>query len=303
MADYVAVMRGKAKEATLRALKQLDPKVVGSKILVKPNLASRVKDNGENTDVRVVEGIVEFLQGRGEITIAEGCCGGTNLKPDSTYDLFDFADYSKLEGRYGVKLFDLNTDEFQKIKLFDKELGIAKKVLDTDYLVSVPVLKTHVYTMISACVKNLMGCLEPRPERSHETATKWEIHAELTRDSGKRHEALKRFEGRLIELYRKLSPKLGVIDAITASEGDSPVHGTPVHMGLIIASENSISCDAVAAYLMGIEPTRVGFLQLARNMGLGETSINDIETNSNLEQHRRTLKLPSTVNRLLKDMN
>ena len=305
MGSYVAVARGKAKDATIEALKRLRPKLTGSKILVKPNLASYVRDKGENTDIRVVEGIVEYFHDKGNVTIAEGCCGSLGLKPRSTKRLFEFAGYSRLEQKYGVKLFDLNTDVFERVKVYDRMLGVAKAVLDADYLVTAPALKTHEYTTISACVKNLMGCLEPRPAHGHETATKWKIHAELSEadlseDLSQYRSALGKFEHRLIDLYMKLSPKLGVIDAITASEGDAPTHGTPVHMGLVLASENPISCDAVAAYLMGVDPNTVGHLRLAKNQHLGEINIEEIETNVDLRRHKKKFKLPSSVVHLRK---
>ena len=270
---------------------------------MKPNLASYVRDKGENTDVRVVEAIVEYFQGKGDIAIAEGCCGASRLVPASTYRLFEFAGYSKLEKKYKAKLLDLNSDLFEKVKLHDRVLGVAKTVLDAGYLVTAPALKTHEFTTISACVKNLMGCLEPKPAKGHETATKWEIHAELSeadlsKDPSKYLSELAKFEHRLIDLYRRLSPKLGVIDAITASEGDAPVHGTPVHMGLVLASESPVSCDAVAAYLMGIDPRAVGHLQLAKNQGMGEIDIEEIETNVNLQPYRRKFRLPSSITRL-----
>jgi len=305
MQNCVVVMRGKAKKATIKALEKLNPEVTSSNILIKPNLASYVKDKGENTDVRVVEGIVEYFQDKGDITIAEGCCGSTGSAPDSTYNLFEFAEYSKLEGKYGVKLFDLNTDVFEKVKLYDKVFGIARTALNTDYLISAPVLKTHEFTTISSCVKNLMGCLEPKPTPSHETATKWQIHTELSEcdfsDLPQYWSALSKFEHRLIALYKKLLPKLGIIDAIVASEGDSPINGTPTHMGLVLASANPISCDAVAAYLMGIDPDRVGCLQIAKKQNLGEINMEDIETNVDLRRHRKKFKLPSFIDYLHKN--
>jgi len=305
MKGYVVVMRGKAKKATIEALERLNPKVTGSNILIKPNLASYVKDNGENTDVKVIEGIVEYFQDKGDITIAEGCCGSTGLVPDSTHKLFEFAGYSKLEDKYRVKLFDLNTDVFEKVKLYDEVFGIARTALKADYLISVPVLKTHEFTTISACVKNLMGCLEPKPTTGYETATKWQIHTELSEcdfsDLPRYWSALSKFEHRLIALYKKLLPKLGIIDAIVASEGDAPVNGTPIRMGLVLASENPINCDAVAAYLMGIDPDKVGCLQIAKEQNLGEINMKDIETNVDIRRHRKKFKLPSFIDYLHKN--
>lgn len=280
----------------------LGPRVVGDEILIKPNLASRVRDMGKNTSVDVVEGVVEYFHGRGDLVIAEGCCGSTNLKPSSTYEMFEHSYYTKLEDEYGVRLLDLNEDRFERVKLYDKLLGVARTVLEADYIVTVPVLETHVYTTISACVKNLMGCLEPVPAEGCETTTKWEIHSELydcdPSNITEYFAALGKFERRLIELYRVISPKLGVIDAIVASEGDAPVHGTPLHMGMVMASENPVSCDAVAAYLMGVDPDDVGFLRIANEQGLGEIDINKIQTNVDLRPLVRRFRLPAMIEHL-----
>lgn len=300
MNSFVAVTKGKPKEATIRALKILRPSMTGSNILIKPNIASLAKNNGENTGVLVAEGLVEYLQGSGDIIIAEGCCGAEDLTPASTYKLFESHGYSELEGKYGIKLFDLNKDKFVKVRLYDKELGVSKAALDSDYLISLPVLKTHEFTTISACVKNLMGCLQPKLEAGHETATKWQIHSEISEGdfSGNLSgylSCLNRFELRLIDLYKKLSPKLGIIDAIVASEGNAPINGTPVQMGLILASENPISCDAVAAYLMGIDPATIGYLKAAVARNLGEIRIKEIKTNVDLQSHVKRFKLPSFI--------
>jgi uncharacterized protein (DUF362 family) len=303
--SQVVVTSGKPEKATIKALEGLNPEVTGADILIKPNLASCVRDKGENTDVRVIEGVVRYFQDKGDVTIAEGCCGSTHLIPDSTHDLFEFAGYSRLENKYGVRLFDLNTDSFEKVKLYDKVFGIAKAALKAGYLVSVPVLKTHEFTTISACVKNLMGCIEPNPTPGHETATKWKIHAELLEcdfsDLPEYWSALTKFEHRLIALYKRLSPKLGVIDGIVASEGDAPTRGTPIHMGLILASKNLISCDGAAAHLIGIDPNTIGYMQLAKKQNLGEIDIKTIETNENLQHYRKKLKLPSFINYLIKN--
>jgi uncharacterized protein (DUF362 family) len=299
MKAFVAVAHGRAKESTIRALKALNLKVVGPKIVLKPNLASLVRDRGENTDVSVVEGVIEYLQSKGEITIAEGCCGASSSGLCSTYELFEFAGYTRLEDKYGVRLLDLNTDAFERVKILGVELGVAKTALSADYLVTVPVLKTHVFTTISACVKNMMGCLEPEPSPGHETATKWKIHHELSEcDSSDFTEclfALRTFERRLIELYSRLAPKLGVIDAIVASEGDAPIDGTPVRLDTVLASENSVSCDAMAAYLIGVDPNTVGFLRIAKKRRLGEIDPAHMEANMDLDPYMRKLRLPSNM--------
>lgn len=103
MRSCVVVARGKAKEAIAKVLRKLNPKVTGSKILIKPNLASYVRDRGENIEARVVEGIVECFHGKADVAIAEGCCGSTRLKLRSTQRLLEFSGYSMLEQRCVVR--------------------------------------------------------------------------------------------------------------------------------------------------------------------------------------------------------
>jgi len=317
MEHYVAAAKGKAKLATLNALRALKPQASGQ-VVIKPNLVYDVKANGVTTDVSVIEGIVQYFHGKNDIVIAEGSCDC------NTFELFDEFGYSKLADKYGIKLVDLNKDKFQKVKLYDKSLGVAKTVLNADYLVSAPVLKTHEYMTISVCVKNLMGCLERKlREKVTFDSTKEDIHlelsalqdvAEMSHEAGHRERvffpkdrlsdywsAQGKFEQRLVALYRALAPKLGVIDATVASEGNAPIHGIPVKMGLVLASENLIDADAVAAYLMGIDPNTIGYLKLAQKQGLGELSINKIGSNVDLSKLVHKFKLPPFIDYLYRN--
>lgn len=315
MEKYVVITEGKAKKATLNALKTLSP-TLDSKIVIKPNLVYDEKNNGVTTNVEVVEGIIEHFKNSNDIIIAEGSC------ECDTLELFNKFGYSKLVDKYDIKLIDLNKDSFQKFKLYDKDIEIAKSVLGVN-LISVPVLKTHEYTTMSACIKNLMGCLKQK-KRCDVTydSTKESIHIELSALQDAREDelnskervffpkerlpeywsALEKFEHRLVALYRTIQPKLGVIDSIVASEGNAPISGSPVNRNLIFASENPVNCDAVAAYTMGINPTTIGYLQVAKEQKLGEINTDHIKTNVDLQQHVRKFKLPPFVDYLYKNI-
>lgn len=314
---YVSIAKGKAKLATLNALQALKPQSNG-RIVIKPNLVYDVKGKGVTTDVGVVEGIIEYFQDSGDIVIAEGSCDC------DTFELYDDFGYTKLANKYGAKLIGLNKDKFQKVKLYDKSLGVARTALNADYLISVPVLKTHEYMTISVCIKNLMGCLEIKPrEKVTFDSTKENMHielsslqnvAEMSHEAGQRERvffpkdklkeywsAIGKFEQRLIALYGKLAPKLGVIDAIVASEGNAPIHGIPVKMGFVMASENPVDADAVAAYLIGIDPKTINYLNLAHRQGLGEIDVNKIKSNVDLSTFVRKFKSPPFIDYLYKN--
>ncbi len=55
-------------------------------------------------------------------------------------------------------------------------------------------------------------------------------------------------------------PDLAVIDGFVGMEGDGPVGGTPVSLGVSSASAHPVSLDAVMAKVMGFEPLDIGYL-------------------------------------------
>jgi len=81
----------------------------------------------------------------------------------------------------------------------------------------------------------------------------------------------------LVRLARQLMPDLNVIDGFVAMEGNGPVHGTLTHLGAAVAGTDSIATDAVAANIMGFNPSDIGYLYYANNEGLGVSDLSKIE--------------------------
>jgi uncharacterized protein (DUF362 family) len=65
------------------------------------------------------------------------------------------------------------------------------------------------------------------------------------------------------------------VDGIVGMEGDGPVRGTPIEVGVIVMGSNPPAVDATAARIMGIRPEVVSYLQRAAgSLGpIGEDSI------------------------------
>ncbi len=57
----------------------------------------------------------------------------------------------------------------------------------------------------------------------------------------------------LFDLLTILKPKIAVMDATTAMEGNGPNRGIPVPMGLVLASNDLLAFDKVSAEIMGID--------------------------------------------------
>jgi uncharacterized protein (DUF362 family) len=53
-------------------------------------------------------------------------------------------------------------------------------------------------------------------------------------------------------------------------EGNGPNNGDPVDWQVALAGTDAVAVDSLTAYLMGFDPTRIGYLAYCRRLGLGE---------------------------------
>jgi uncharacterized protein (DUF362 family) len=224
----------------------------GKPILIKPNyINAKHPSTGMTTDSRVVEGIVKFLRQRDikEIMIGEGSGFA------DTFQAFKVAGITAVAERWGVKLVDLNKDEFVEVNppnpLSLNNVRVAKTALKST-IISVPKLKLHRIATVTLSLKNMMGAL----------ASKGSMH------NG-------RLSQNIADLASVLRPSVSVIDGIIAGEGDE-MSGNPVEMNLIIAGTDPVAVDAVGAAVMGIQPIDVKHLVLAEKKGLGTCNLNEI---------------------------
>jgi uncharacterized protein (DUF362 family) len=213
------------------------------KILIKPNicLSEWMPPYGVVTTTSVVEGLVRLLVERGcqNISIGEGPVDVFGLSIHKGYRRMGIDTIAK---RYGVKLVDLNQGPFRQVDLDGLKVQIAEAAFENDFLINVPVLKTHNQVMVSMGFKNLKGFLSP--------ASKIKFHG----------------TNRLNHLIRLLSeavrPDLTIIDGTYALEsGPDTVLGKAYRTNLMIASRDAYACDVVGATLLGIDPSEVIYLR------------------------------------------
>lgn len=224
--------------------KELDP---AKKVLLKPNLVMwdevlPFPKFGVITTALVVEETVRLLkeQGCNDITIAEAATEDKEIN-SGTLTAYRGMNYALLEKKYGVKLLDLNRGPFQKIDFDGFSLDIAVPILETDFMINLPVLKTHNSTRVSLGFKNLKGCLARR--------SKIFCHHPET--------PLNRFIQRLGE---RLAPALTLIDGIYALDRGPALNGTAHRADILIASRDMFSADVVGTMLLGMDPAEIGHL-------------------------------------------
>ena len=145
----------------------LDRLPARARVFIKPNIVfwTRVVPFpkwGVITTSRVVEDMVILLKERGidDITIGEGTVTMNPKDTETPAHAFETLGYRALEKRYGVKCLNVFERPFKKVDLGEGiVLQFSGDFLDSDFIVDVPVLKTHNQAVVSLGIKNLKGVL------------------------------------------------------------------------------------------------------------------------------------------------
>jgi len=139
-----------------------------------------------------------------------------------------------------------------------KQLEIDRVVLEADVVINLPKLKTHSLTLLTLGVKNLFGCV-PGPKKPL-----WHLKA------GKDQETFARI---LVDIYGVVRPSLTLLDGIVGMEGNGPNSGRPIPIGLILASDDSLSLDQIVCDLLGISRESLLTNRVAFEQGMGKEPI------------------------------
>jgi ferredoxin len=84
------------------------------------------------------------------------------------------------------------------------------------------------------------------------------------------------FSRMIVDLNGLIRPRMIVMDAIRAMEGNGPGAGDLVDIGLLIFSDDPVAVDAVCCRIMDIDPLSVPMIRIAQERGLGTASLKDM---------------------------
>ncbi len=245
-------------------------------ILIKPNLVSWDFDlpfppYGVVVTSAVMSALVRILHedGFNKLTIGEGPLMIPKTVGRAMYAALG---YNRLREKYGVQLVDFNEEKFHEVDFGGFKLSLAKKALEADKIINLPVLKTHNQCKVSLGIKNLKGCLD----RKSKTAC-----------HGKDIDLNHTFP----RIMERLPVALTIIDGVFAlAKGPGPT-GEAFRKNLILASRNTLACDVVGTELMGYSAARVEHLVYYAGLAGNDTDISDIEIRGeDLEKHRSLIE-------------
>ncbi len=142
-------------------------------------------------------------------------------------------------------------------KIFKKIL--IPEIYPGSYIIHLPTLKNHGHTITTGAIKNAFGGLIPR----------YRHHA---------HKFIHEIMVDLVILQKEIfSGMLNVIDGTVAGDGAGPRTMKPRILNLILASQDPVAVDSIAAKIMGFDPMKIPYLKTCHELGLGIADVEQIE--------------------------
>jgi uncharacterized protein (DUF362 family) len=222
-----------------------------SKVFIKPNIAywtkaARIPKWGVITTSRVVEDMVVLLKERGvdDITIGEGTVTMDPKDRETPAHAFETLGYNRLQKRYGIKSLNIFQRPFKRVDLAKKVvLNFNVDILESDFVVNLPVLKTHNQTMVTLGIKNLKGMIDIHSRKQcHSADPKKDLNYMVAR------------------LANKMPPMFTLLDGIYTNERGPAFDGRIRRSNILVASKDLLSVDMVGAKVLGYEPSEVPHL-------------------------------------------
>jgi predicted dehydrogenase/uncharacterized protein (DUF362 family) len=242
----------------------------GNTVVVKPNVClPKNIDNMIITDPRVLEAVLNIAKKKAKKVIV--------VESDSRSGTADYrvtkSGIMEIIQKCSVEFLNLSEDETEEREVAGLTLQIPKTVLNADFLINMPKLKTSgmKQMFVTIAMKNMFGTLANKK--------KYKLHKALV--------------DILVFLNRTIRQDLTIVDGIVGMQGIGPDRGSPVNMNLIVSGLNPITTEAVCCQVMGINPYAVEPLWRAYKAGVGEIDIEKIQIlGENIDAVKKKFNVP-----------
>jgi uncharacterized protein (DUF362 family) len=270
-ADLAAVVREQYEAFRARV------PLAGRRVVLKPNMVEYHRDKVINTHPHVIAAVIELCrrEGAAEVIVAEGPGHWRN-----TEYLVTASGLGEVLRHYRVPFVDLNHDDPVKTPNLGRLTGLeflyfAATIAHADVVISLPKLKTHHWAGVTLSLKNLFGTLPGICYGWPKNELHW-----------------RGIENSIVDIALTRPPDLALVDGIVGMEGDGPLNGTAVAMGVLVMGTDALAVDATCCRLMQLDPARVGHLALGSRHRLGLLDEARIEqVGAPIVQHRRPFAL------------
>ena len=229
-----------------RGLRELGLDVRGRRVFLKPNMVEYEPGTAINTHPLVVAGAATaFLSaGAREVVVGEG----PGHRRDTEYLLTSTGLFDHLR-ELRLRFVDLNQDDVRVVPLASRftgmnEIALPVELLQSDFIVSMPKLKTHHWAGMTCSMKNFFGAVPGAVYGWPKNI----LH-------------MKGIQGSILDLNATIKPHFTIVDGVTAMEGDGPIMGRPRNLGLVALGQDLVAVDSTCARVIGIEPSKIAYLR------------------------------------------
>ena len=264
--SVVYLRRGEDRGAFVTAIFQrleVQRQVTGKQVLIKPNIVSN-EPYPTTTHPETLEACLRLLLPvAGRILVADG----------SAWDAGDSKSIIKKHllrqscDELGVTITDLHIDGAREVKTQSLELEVSQMAFECDFILSLPVLKSHSICDLTGALKNQLGFLSVAEKRRLHWSR--DVHTVIA------------------ELHQVIKPDLYIVDAVQTLVNTNEVRhgGKPKVLGYMLAGTDPVSLDVAGLELLKkVEPklrnkhfNDVLHLRHAVNLGIGESRYEIIE--------------------------
>jgi uncharacterized protein (DUF362 family) len=240
----------------------------GATTILKDNISWHYPFPGANSTPWQIEGTIQALRASGYQDIS---CVQNKTVVTNAFKGEDLNHYLPIFKRYQIPvLYNFKPEDMKWIEYRPKaRLHVLHKIFPEglfipDYffgknIIHLPTVKCHIYTTTTGAMKNAFGGL--LSTKRHYTHS-W-IHRTLVD---------------LLAIQKEIHSGLfAVMDGTTAGNGPGPRTMFPVIKDYMLASQDQVAIDAVAAKMMGFDPLSLEFINVAHEDGLGVGDPRDIE--------------------------
>lgn len=129
---------------------------------------------------------------------------------------------------------------------------ISEIVRGEAFYISIPKMKTNLYTGVTLGFKNAMGTLSYNlRQRNHNHA----------------------IDQKLVDMLHLFRPDLVIIDGLVAGEGNCPAPVEAVQTRVIISGNQPVETDRVATRMMGFDPALIPLMRIAEENGFSDPEV------------------------------
>lgn len=249
----MAIRRAETYQSDLTSLlfetlREFNLPVQGKSVLLKPNLVGLDPEALTNTHPAVVGAAREGFLRLGARSVVIGDGPGLERDTEAIVESMRLGDYI---GKLGEVFVDLNLDDVHRIPLRTrasrlKELFLPDTVLRSDFVVSMPKLKTHHWAGVTLSLKNMFGIVPGTCYGWPKNVLHWAGISQA-----------------LLDINSTVRPDFSIVDGIVGMEGNGPLQGNPKVCGVLVLGEDPVAVDATCSRIMGLVPDRIDYLAQA----------------------------------------